>query len=191
MGTLDFSKSFKGDQKQLMILVGIIIVVVVIIIIAFTAITKPPPPPPPEPKGPVHEIELGNIKFELVGEAKDKGNILKASESESFEFYPNLPDITTTEKFIEVTVSATNIGKENIQANGWDLLEIIDEDGRKFPFPNKVTNWLPKNNQCRGGLKPGFTPILCTKIYEVAKVSTGLKIKVSAGVINDFLDLGI
>lgn len=191
MGTFNFSKGFKGDQKQLMMLMGIIGVVIVIAIIFISkVIFKPPPPPPPEPKGPVYEIELKNVKFQLV-EAKDRGDTLKASESPRFETYPGLPDLTTTEKFIEVTVNAMNTGKEDIQANTWDVLEIIDEDGRKFPFSLKLTNWLPVNDRCREGLKPGFTPIPCTKIYEVAKVSAGLKIKVKSGAIDDFLDLGI
>lgn len=190
MGILDFSKSFEGNRKQLIVLIGIVVVIIIVVAV-FMVIMKPPPLPPPEPKEPVYEIELGDIKFELVGKAKSRGDILSASESENFEFYPGLSDVTTTEKFIEVTINAMNTGKENIQVNKWDLLEIIDEDGRKFPFPIKLTNWLPKNNMCNKELKPGFTPISCTRIYEVAKISTGLKVKIKSGDKNCFLDLGI
>jgi hypothetical protein len=178
----------------ILILIGGIITVAVIIIIVFTIIRKPAPPlVSAEPKGPVLEINLGDVKIKLV-KVEDLGNVLLGSDSRN----PlTTKDVTTTEKFIKVTVSAENIGKENTKQGDWDIGEIIDSEGRKFTYFEKFNPWLLAQNECRNSLKPGFTPVLCTKIYEVAKISKDLKVKLILGksgipgVKDAFIDLGL
>ena len=48
-----------------------------------------------------------------------------------------------------------------------------------------VSPWLPSPNLCGALLKPAFDPTPCTKIYEVSKASTGLKIRVETGINNN------
>ena len=71
-------------------------------------------------------------------------------------------------------------------------MELIDSEKRKFYSSRQSDNWILEENKCGDILKPGFSPTFCTKIYEVAKISTGLKVEVSAkkgG--SDFINLGI
>jgi len=190
---METTKSLKelGEiSKELIILGGIIIAVVVVVVIVISTVMKPPPSPPePIKKGPVYEITLGDIKFKLK-EAKDKGNLLEASEGK----YPDrYKDTTTTERFIRVIISAENIGKESTGVNFWGLKEISDSDGRKFDSSEELKNWATGSSKCGAKLKPGFTPVLCEGVYEVAKISTGLKIKVfnRESSKEGFIDLGL
>ncbi len=183
---------FKKNPKKYLILVGAVIAVIVIIVLMASTMMKPVLPSEKteeEKEELVYEVEVGDIKFKLK-EVKDRGDILKASESK----HPGSTreDLTTTERFIEVTISAQNVGKDNIQSGGWEVKELIDSEERKFYSSRQLDNWILEENKCSDTLKPGFSPTFCTKIYEVAKISTGLKVEVSArkgG--SDFIDLGI
>jgi len=169
--------------KKAIIATSIILVFIVGIIIVKMA-NKPPAPPPPKPEKPkpVYEVTIGDIKVSLV-KAVDLGNRLKASDVSKEFKHSNIKDRVTTEKFIEVVVEGQNIGKETTPTGAWDIGNIIDEKGRIFQplSKNEVSFWLPENNNCQMKLKPGFTPSLCAKIYEVAKISKKLKVEVLPG----------
>ena len=179
----------KNAFSQIVLVLGGIIAIIIIAIVIFSAIKKPPEEEPEEEKTsePVYEITVGDIKLKLEN-VVNKGNLLEATE----ETYPKR-NITTTENFIEVTISAQNIGKDNIAEKTWNIEEIVDSQGRKFYAPSETIPWLPQDNSCGVLLKPAFTPSICTKIYEVAKVSDGLKIRISSRQIQGdfFIDLGI
>jgi hypothetical protein len=167
-----------GQIPTKILIAGIaIIILIVLVFVILKVVKKPPPPPPVEKKQePVYETIVGNVKFKLV-EAKDRGNRLLASESKNPEYIKE--DLVTTDRFIEVTISAENIGKDNIPQNLWDMEELVDKEGRKFYSSPQFDQWVVRESKCGALLKPGFTPTPCTKIYEVANVATGLKVKVS------------
>ncbi|MCD6177645.1 hypothetical protein J7K03_00020 [bacterium] len=173
------------------IIVGVIIIIVIVVIfIAVKSLMLTPPPPPEETeknKEPVYEVEIGNVKFSLK-EVKDRGNILLASESKFG--YPQ--DLTTTERFIEVTIQAQNIGTDDIKEGWWNIGDLVDSEGRRFHYERKFDRWIPEGSECGAVLKPGFAPKSCTKIYEVAKISSGLKVTVSLRQKRPrYIDLGI
>ena len=123
------------------------------------------------------QITIGDIKFQLV-KAVDRGNVLKAPMIEhNGQYISRGENFITTEKFVQVTISARNIGTTDI-AGSWNIGEIIDSEGRVFNPSDKANAWLPDKNNCRSILKPGFTPSKCTKIYEVAKISKDMKVRV-------------
>jgi len=185
-------KSLGRISKTLLVFGGMIIVVIILVLGMVNRTRKAALPEEPEPEPePVYEIVIGDIKFKLH-EVKDRGNILKFSESK----YPERqrPDLTTTERFIEVTVAVENIGKDNIKKDYWDIKELVDSEERKFYSLPEAEPWIPAESKCGAILKPGFSPTLCTKIYEVAKISSGLKVGVYSREKKKqtfFIDLGI
>ncbi len=125
-----------------------------------------------EPPKPVYETQLGDVKFS-VQSAVDLGNVLKG------DLQKGQKDLKTTEKFIWVVVGAQNKSKVNLPQYSWDLGNIVDEEGRNFvPITNQAYFWLPVPDLCGALLKPEFDPIPCTRLYEVSKESTKLKIQV-------------
>lgn len=162
---------------------GIIIVVIIIVII--NPFKKSPAPPSEEPKSeePAYEVVINDVKFKLK-DAKNLGNILKGTESKNPQ---SQQDIATTDKFIEVVITAENIGKENIAQGSWDLNDLFDSEERHFLYSQSFDPWIPEDSKCGDLLKPGFTATSCTRIYEVASVSTGLKVKVSAKLASSYL----
>lgn len=109
-------------------------------------------------------------------QARDLGNVLKGSQSRNPSWQKDLP---TTERFIKVTIGAQNKGLTNIKEQVWDIGNIVDSEGRNFTSSQyNVDSWLPDPNLCGALLKPDFEPASCVKIYEVSKVSKGLKIQV-------------
>jgi len=174
--------------KGLLILVGLIILVLIIAFIIVKLFSGPEETSTPteeegkeeqgqEVQEPVYEVIIDDIRF-VFQKAKDKGNILRGSESK----YPERQeDLFTKERFIEVTIGAQNVGKEIITEadKKWSLGEIIDGEGRHFQaLKREADPWISEESDCGAALKPAFTPTPCTKIYEVAKVSTDLKVKV-------------
>ena len=77
-------------------------------------------------------------------------------------------------------VRAQNKGKNDLKKFSWDIENIVDSVGRNFPPSSRAYNFLPKPNLCGAILKPEFEPTPCVKIYEVSKVSTNLKLEVTA-----------
>ena len=187
-----FLDKLKKLPRERLIILGVVIAVVIVVIIAVAVVMKPPPPPEePKEAEPVYEVDVGEIKF-ILKEAKDIGNILKVSESNNPE--ARMDDAVTTGRFIEVTVGATNIGKEDLRGGNWLINDLIDNEGRKFHTERKFDYWIPEESQCNTLLKPGFDPVFCIKIYDVAKISSGLKIEVETKARKGgtgFLDLGI
>ncbi|MBU3934842.1 hypothetical protein KKC00_02690 [Patescibacteria group bacterium] len=172
----------KSSGQIAKILLVLAIVVLVAIIIAYIVIKRAEKPVQLEPEGPteplpVYDVTLGDVKF-LFLEATDRGNILYGRDSRQPDWQE---DLQTTERFIELIIGAQNVGKENTPQNVWDIGEIIDSEGRKFiPSGQEVSAWLPQydENLCGSILGPSFEPSSCKKIYEVAKISTDLKVKV-------------
>ncbi|MDO8739952.1 MAG: hypothetical protein Q7J54_00065 [Candidatus Woesearchaeota archaeon] len=169
-----------GQVSRLLLVLAIIVFVAVIIVyVVLRATTAPPKPVTDQSTGPkvVYEATLGNIKFTFQ-EARDVGKILAGSKSRFSDWQK---DLTTTEKFIIVTIGAQNKGKENIPERVWDIGNIVDSEGRNFvPLDNVADAWQPDPNLCGALLKPEFAATPCVKIYEVSRISTGLKINVSA-----------
>ena len=167
---------------MLLILAIVVLVAAVIVYIVMKATEKAPPPNPAEIEtGPkvVYEATVGAIKFTFQ-EARDMGSILRGSLSRN----PNWQkDIVTTERYIKVAIGAQNKGKQNIEDRTWNLGNIIDSEGRIFVPEEDYTidAWLPQPDLCGALLKPEFAPTACAKIYEVAKISQGLKVEVKAG----------
>lgn len=179
-----------GQASRLLLVLAIIVLVAVIITFLIMKMAEPPAKPSPSslptPDQPFYERTLGAIRF-VFQTALDKGNTLRASEAVNVQYaYSSLKDITTTEKFIKVTVGAQNKGTVNIEEGAWDLGVIIDSEGRRYVAVDDYTinPWLPPQNFCKALLKPAFDPAPCTKIYEVSKESTGLKVEVRTGTNN-------
>ena len=134
----------------------------------------------------ITEVTSGDVKFKLV-EAEDLGKVLKCPKREEFSL---CEDKATEGKFIKVTVEAENVGKE--PKSFWGLGRLIDDKGREYDnIP--AFGWIPEESNCGGELKPGFSPKLCTEIYEVAADSTGLKVEVKGSLfkIPKTINLGI
>ncbi|HCC59986.1 MAG: hypothetical protein A2402_02135 [Candidatus Staskawiczbacteria bacterium RIFOXYC1_FULL_37_43] len=173
-----------GQVSKLLLVLAIIVLVAVVITYLVMRMATPPPKPNPNPEPtelqPVYSQTLGNIGFTFRSTI-DMGNVLRAQDSLSSTGWQK--DLATTERFIKVTIGAQNQGKENIQERSWDIGNIVDSEGRIYePLEGyTISPWLPENNGCQALLKPAFEPVLCTKIYEVSKKSTGLKVNVIAG----------
>lgn len=183
-------KEIGQASRTLLILAAVVLVAVIIVYLVMKMATPPPKPPAgnenPTIPMPVYEAKLGDIRFVFMS-AIDRGQILRASEitNDKYGSYnkKDYPISNPGAKFIRVTVGAQNKGTENIEARAWDIGDIVDSEGRKFvPLDDyTIEQWLPENNSCGILLKPAFDPAPCTKIYEVSKESTGLKITVVTG----------
>ena len=188
-------KSSGAVSTTLLILGGVLIVFIVVIffVIKMTgsqnanktpADAKDQGPPPP-----VYETSIGDITFTALG-AENMGTALGSSTGYTQQ------NLTTKEKFIKVTIGVQNQGKLDLPQGSWGLGNIIDSDGRNFtPITYQAYYFLPQPNLCGTALKPAFASTPCVGLYEVAKVSTGLKLYVSAGAGSKrqsaFLDLDV
>lgn len=122
-----------------------------------------------EPPKPVYDITLSDTRFVLES-FEDIGNFMKSPVTYQ-------KDLTTTERFIKVTIGAQNKGKNNLSQYSWDIGNIVDSEGRNFISINdKAYYHLPNPNLCGALLKPEFKPTSCVKYYEVSKASKGLKV---------------
>lgn len=185
---MEFNKSSGQASRLLLVLAIIVLVAVVIVFLVMRMITpapKPTTPKTPTVPLPVYEMQLENIDF-VFENSRDLGSVLKVSDAKG-QNTSYLQDLTTTERFVIVTVGAQNKGKVNILDRSWDIQNIVDSQGREFVPVDEYTAdpWLPDGNSCGALLEPEFDPLPCTKIYKVAKISTGLKIKVITGKNND------
>lgn len=166
-------------SKLLLVLAIIVLVAIVITYVVMRAAEKPQKPVVNTPSipQPFYEQTLGDIKF-IFMQARDMGNILKGSQSRNSSWQK---DLTSPERFIKVTIGAQNKGLVNIREQAWDLGNIVDSEGRNFTaLQYNVDSWLPDPNSCGALLKPEFEPTPCVRIYEVSKISKGLKIQVIA-----------
>ena len=191
---LKFNKSSglsmqSGQVSKLLLVLAAIVLVAVVIVYLVMRMATPAPRPATTPGTvvvqPVYEKQLGNIRF-IFENSRDLGNTLKASQAKG-QNNSYLQDLTTTERFVIVTIGAQNKGKINIADRTWDIQNIVDSEGREFVPVDQyaVAPWLPDGNSCSALLSPEFEPLPCTKIYKVSKISTGLKIRVVTGKNND------
>jgi len=167
-------------SKLLLILAVVVLAAILITYLILKAAERPENPvqnPGPVIQKPVYDQTMGDIKFTFMS-ARDMGNTLRGSESRNPSWQK---DVKTTEKYVKVTIGAQNKGLANIKEQVWDIGNIIDSEGRNFvPVQYSIESWLPEQNLCGTLLKPEFEPTPCTKIYEVSKISKGLKIQVVA-----------
>ena len=170
-----------GAVSKLLLFLAVAILVIIIIVFVVLKITSGKKAAPatnnqttenqvPEPPKSVFDTTLGDVKFTLQ-DARNLGSVLKAKNN--YE-----TDVTTTEKFIQVTIGAENTGKNNLDQYVWDLGNIVDSDGRNFLPDQQAYSFLPKPDKCGAILKPAFKAIPCIKIYEVSRISKNLKIEV-------------
>jgi hypothetical protein len=178
-----------GQTSRLLLVLAVIVFVAVVITFLVMRMAEKPPAPPPQNidtvQLPIYEQQLGDIRF-IFESSLDKGNILKASDIKNTQFSSYKKDLSvsnTGAKFVQVTIGAQNMGTENTVNRAWDIENIVDSKGREFvPLSGSLVNpWLPYPDLCGALLKPAFDPTPCTKIYEVSKISTGLKIRVKTG----------
>lgn len=176
---MKINKASGQASKLLLVLAVVVLAAIIITYLVMRAATAPTPPPVttttiPQP---VYEQTLGDIKF-IFMQARDVGSILRGANSRNPNWQKDLP---TTERFVVVTIGAQNKGLVNIKEQVWDIGNIVDSEGRNFtPSQYNVDSWLPDPNLCGALLKPDFQPTPCVKIYEVSKISKGLKIQVVA-----------
>lgn len=179
-----------GQASRLLLVLAVVVLVAVIIVYLVMKMATPAPKPvvpvTPTVPLPVYEQTLGNIRFVYLS-ALDKGNVLRASEITNTQYayasQKDLPIDNLGAKFIKVTIGAQNVGTQNTEQNAWDIENIVDSQGREFvPLQGyTVQPWFPFPDLCGVLLKPAFDPTPCTKIYEVSKQSSGLKIRVRTG----------
>ena len=175
---MKFNKSSGQAAKMLLALIIVIFVAILIAYLVIKSAEKPVKPPATidtntTPKA-IYESTADDIKVTFQ-ESYNFGSVLRGANTNN----KYQKDLVTTEKYIMVTVGAQNQGKIDTPQAIWDLGNIIDSDGRNFIANSYNANpWLPANNGCGSILKPDFTPTSCTRIYEVAKGSNGLKLQV-------------
>lgn len=162
-------------SRTLIILAAVILVVAMAVYLALKlsagqqAAKKAPESAGPPP--PTYETQVGDIDFTLIS-AVNMGSVLVSK----IAYQPNL---TTTERFIEVTIGAENKGKVNTDQFTWDVGNIVDDQGRNFTnIDDKAFYFLPQPDTCGQVLKPAFAPTPCHKMFEVSRQATGLKIEV-------------
>jgi len=176
-----------GQASRLLLVLAVVVLVAIVITYLLVKWAAQPPSPVtptgPEVNLPVYEKQLGNINFTFVS-AIDRGAKLRVSEVANSMYRSSATsDLTTGEKFVQVTIGVKNMGTTNIEANSWGIENIIDSQNREFvPLEGYTVNpWLPNPDLCGSLLKPAFSPTSCTRIYEVSKESTGFKIRVKTG----------
>ncbi len=167
-----------GEISKVLIIIAIIWLIVIVVVYFIISATnsrkeqsaKESEQANNEPLGPVYEKTLGDVRF-VFQSAKDLGNLLRGKNS--FE------NISTTERFIKVTVGAQNKGSFNVPQSQWDIGNLIDSEGRNFVTINpRAFNFVPKPDLCGVLLKPEFEPASCVKLYEVSKASEGFKVEI-------------
>ena len=157
--------------------------------------TLSPTPPAPTSQSSVtiystnQYVEVGSGVW-IVLTARDRGSVLKGSESE----YPGFTDDkTTVGKFIEVSLQVENIG--TITETFVSEPNIIDNKQRQYkPMSFDAYEWIPEDELYLSDLQPGV-PVKWTGIYEVAKDASGLKLEVGDisvwGTDTVLIDLGL
>ena len=171
----------KGEiSKVILILAGAVLLLAIIIFVAISITSSrksddqtknQDDQTQTEVPKPVYDTTVGDIKF-ILQSSINMGNTMQSTVS--FQ-----PDLTTTERFIKVTMGAQNKGKNDTAFGAFELGNIIDSEGRNYiPITNKAFNFLPKPDLCGSIMKPEFAPISCVRFYEVSRKSEGLKIQV-------------
>lgn len=166
-----------GQISQVLLVVAIALLVVIVAVFFAIRVFSPKEASPiaveeeVEPE-PVYKAMAGNVEFSFVS-AVDIGNTLLAADA----IKTRRENLTTTERFIKVTISAQNKGKLHTENRAWQLGSIVDGEGRVFIENEDAKYWAPQPSPCGAVLGPEFEPTKCVKIYEVAKVARDLKIE--------------
>ena len=172
-------KKSSGQVTKTLLALAILVLVGLAIAYIVVTYTKPKPKEEEVPVSelPTYETTMGEVRYVFL-EATDMGDVLRVSDIKDKTYYYG-DDITTTERFITVTVGGQNVGKENTKQGVWGAGDIVDEEGRSYTaLEDNVSAWLKQGGLCGSILKPSFEPTPCERIYEVAKVAKKLKIKV-------------
>lgn len=163
-------------KKLLYILGGIIVLIIIIAIVGGGGGEKKETAPSTEKTPTVYsinqDVRVGDVRWRLV-DVKDKGNILRASESK----YPTFAeDKTTTGKFIEVTIEVENLSTEMKSVSN---LKLVDDKNREFIHASDISEWIPEDKELflLSNLNPNM-PQQFTDMYEIPADATGLKVKV-------------
>lgn len=118
------------------------------------------------------DVRVGDVRWKLVS-ARDRGAILKASESK----YPSFANNKTANgKFVEITMEVENLGKEMKSVTN---LKIVDNKGREFTAATGVSEWIPdgKDLFLLSNLNPNV-PSQFIDIYEVPAEALGFYVSV-------------
>jgi hypothetical protein len=179
-----------GQVSRLLLVLAVIVLVAVVITFLILKMAEKPSAPvkpvTPTVPLPVYEQTLGNVRF-VFESAIDEGSDLKVADIINKQYVSsNQGDLLVDNpgaKFIKVTIGAQNTGTQNTEQNSWNIENIVDSQGRNFvPLEGyTISPWLASPDLCGALLKPAFDPTPCTKIYEVSKASSGLKIRVETG----------
>ena len=121
------------------------------------------------------EVTVGKAIWELL-EAKDRGSVLRGSESD----YPMFTeDKTSSGRFIQITLQVTNVG--TITESYWSaptLIALIDDKDTAFKPADGVYQWITDDKEAlMEALQPRVTRQFIW-IYEVSEDAIGLKVRV-------------
>jgi len=140
-----------------------------------------PTPAPPAPTQPAtgtylinQDVTVGNAAKWKVLTARDRGSVLKASESRYGMFGK---DKVTVGKFIEVTFVIENIGGKT--ENWVDTPTLIDSKNREFETAEAYWEYVPEGLDFLGVTLQPNIPKQAIVIYEVPTDSSELRLKVS------------
>lgn len=117
------------------------------------------------------DVMVGDVRWKVT-KARDRGNILRASES---RFKTIAKDKKTAGKFIEVAVEIENRGSD---LRTFTTHKLVDDKGREYVAATDVSEWIPEDKSVflLTNLNPNI-PQQFIVIYEVAVDATGLKLK--------------
>lgn len=120
------------------------------------------------------DVTVGEVRWKLI-EAKDRGTVLKASESR----YKGIAKDKTADgsgKFIQVRVEVENLGKEMKSVTN---LKLVDNQGREFTSSSDTSEWVPEGKELYllSNLNPNVAKEF-VDIYQVPADATDLKLKV-------------
>ncbi len=120
------------------------------------------------------DVTVGEVRWKLL-EAKDRGTILKASESRYASIAKN-KEASANSKFIQVHVEVENLGKEMKSATN---LKLIDNQDREFTAASDTSEWVPEDKEMflLSNLNPNVTHDFVA-IYEVPQDAEGLALQV-------------
>lgn len=180
----------EGQASKLLLILGVVILIAGVMVYlvmkmatptakpTVTPVVKSTPTPTP---GLTFQKQLNDINF-VFESVVNRGSALTASQITNTDQFGLSQSVTADPggSFLQVIIGAQNEGQTNTAQGEWDIGNIVDSKGRNFiPMDNSIVGpWLSSQNACSALLRPAFEPVLCTKIYQVSDISTGLKINV-------------
>lgn len=126
-------------------------------------------------------VKAGDSAEWTVTGAEDRGQTIESGN----QFIDNL---TTTGRFIYVSAMTKNVGDD---AHYIDTPKIVDSQGREFDNKSEAMFVIEEASQCvLENLNPGLEKA-CAWVYEVPADATGLKLRLSAGLFDDPVDVDL